>query len=232
MRAKKLVYVFVLPLLFGFASERNFLDPGDTPVALVKKIVKNVQYAKINQNLWEEAKTGLPLNSGEKVKTGSKSIALILFTDGSGLLTVRENSILTINSKLENKKLNKDTFIEKGTVSFDVNKQEDEEFKFTTPTAVASIRGTTGLFDVADNGESKMILESGSVELLTKSGKKVTLTAGNTVVFDLAGNANVYPSTDNDKKKLGSAKSLNTKKVKIHTNFGDVEVEYFSDEGK
>lgn len=232
MRAKKLVYVFVLPLLFGFASDKNSSSPGDTPVALVKKIVKNVQYAKINQNLWEEAKTGLPLNSGEKVKTSSKSIALILFTDGSGLLTVRENSILIINSKYENKKLNKDTFIEKGTVSFDVNKQEDEEFKFTTPTAVASIRGTTGLFDVAENGESKMILESGSVELLTKSGKKVTLTAGNTVVFDLAGNANVYPSTDDDKKELGQAKSLSTKKVKIHTSFGDVEVEYFSDEDK
>lgn len=232
MKAKKILFVFVLPLFIAFASDKNIPNAGDTPVALVKKIVKNVQYAKINQNLWVEAKTGLPLNSGEQVKTGSKSIALILFTDGSGLLTVRENSILTINSKLENKKLNKDTFIEKGTVSFDVNKQEDEEFKFTTPTAVASIRGTTGLFDVAENGESKMILESGSVELLSKSGKKVTLTTGNTVVFDLAGNANIYPSTEDDKKKLGQAKSLNTKKVKIHTNFGDVEVEYFSDDNK
>jgi len=232
MRTKIFVYVFVLPLLLGFASDRNFPNSGDTPVALIKKIVKNVQYAKINQNLWEEAKTGLPLNSGEKVKTGSKSIALILFTDGSGLLNVRENSILTINSKLENKKLNKDTFIEKGTVSFEVNKQEDEEFKFTTPTAVASIRGTTGLFDVLENGESKMILETGSVELFSKSGKKVTLTAGNTVVFDLAGNANVYPSTDDDKKKLGSAKSLNTKKVKIKTENGEVDVEFFSDDNK
>jgi len=230
MRAKKLVFVFVLPLLFGFASDKNSLNSGDTPVALVKKIVKNVMYAKINQNLWEEAKTGLPLNSGEQVKTGPKSIALILFTDGSGLLNVRENSILTINSKLDNKRLNKDTFIEKGTVSFDVKKQEDEEFKFTTPTAVASIRGTKGLFDVLDDGESKMILESGSVELLGKSGKKVTLTAGNTVVFDKAGNANLYPSTDADKKKLGQAKSLSTKKVKIQTAFGIVEVEYFPDE--
>jgi ferric-dicitrate binding protein FerR (iron transport regulator) len=114
-----------------------------------------------------------------------------------------------------------------------VNKQADEEFKFTTPTAVASIRGTEGLFEVADNGESVMVLKTGSVELQTKTGKKVTLTAGNTAVFDLEGNATVTPSTEDDKKKLSQATSLTTKKVIIKTSTGEeITVEYFSGENK
>lgn len=232
MKAKSLLIVFILPLLFGFASDKNSSYPEDTPVALVKKIVRNVDYRKVGQDDWATARTGLPLSNGEEVRTASNSLALILFTDGSGLLRVQPNSVLKVYGDFADKKMNKNTFIDKGTVGFDVKKQEDEEFKFTTPTAVASIRGTEGLFEVADNGESVMILKTGSVELQTKTGKKVTLTQGNTAVFDLEGNVTITPSTENDKKKLGQATSLSTKKVIIKTNIGDVMVEFFSGENK
>lgn len=233
MKAKSLMIVFILPLLFGFASDKNSFKPGDTPVALVKKIIKNVDFRKSAESDWEIARTGQPLNNGGEVRTAANSIALVLFTDGSGLLKVQPNSILTVRGEFVNKKMNKDTFIEKGTVGFDVNKQEDEEFKFTTPTAVASIRGTEGVFEVAENGESIMILKSGSVELQTKTGKKVTLTAGNTAVFDLEGNATVTPSTEDDKNKMSKATSLTTKKVRIKTSTGEeIMIEYFSDENK
>jgi len=233
MKAKSLIIVFILPLLFGFAAYKSLPNSDDTPVALVKKIIKNVTYKKAGQDDWATARTGLPLVNGEEVKTGSNSLALILFTDGSGLLKVQPNSILKVYGEFENKKINKNTFIDKGSVGFDVNKQEDEEFKFTTPTAVASVRGTEGLFEVADNGESVMVLKSGSVELQTKTGKKVTLTAGNTAVFDLEGNATVAPSTEDDKKRLGQATTLTTRKVIMKTNTGDeIIIEYFSGDNK
>jgi hypothetical protein len=231
MKAKKFLILLIIPLLLGFASENKSPLSGDTPVALVKKIVKDVFYKKTaEQTDWERAKTGLPLKDGEQVKTDSKSLALILFTDGSGLLRVRENSIVNVYGTANNKRMDKNTVINRGEVQFEVNKQQDEEFKFTTPTAVASIRGTEGLFNVADNGDSKMILENGNVELTTKTGKKVTLTAGNTAVFDQSGEAKIYSSTQADKEQLSKAKSLNTKKVKINTNSGEVEIEYFSDQ--
>ncbi len=47
----------------------------------------------------EVAKTGVPLKNGEQVKTGYKSLALVLFTDGTGLLRVRENSTMYIYGK-------------------------------------------------------------------------------------------------------------------------------------
>lgn len=232
MRITRISLLAIILLSFTFAAYKIFPEGEDSPVALVKKIIKNVDYRKSNQSDWETAKTGLPLYNGQQVRTETKSVALILFTDGSGLLRVGENSVLNVYGQRDNKKLNKNTYIDKGSVGFDVNKQEDEEFKFTTPTAVASIRGTTGLFDVFENGESTMILEKGSVDLQSKTGKKVILTSGNTARFDLQGNATVVPSSDEDKKRLEQSKSLSTKKVIIKTKFGDVEVEYFSDNNK
>lgn len=232
MRAKKILMLLFLSMSLTFASDRILPGGDETPVAQVKKIIRNVEYKEKKESEWQTAKTSSPLYDGGRVKTDAKSVALILFTDGSGLLRVRENSILNVYAEINNRKMNKNTFIDQGSVSFDVNKQEDEEFKFTTPTAVASIRGTTGLFDVVENGESTMILERGNVDLETKSGKKVNLAAGYTASFDLQGNVNVVPSSDDDKKRLAQAKSLTTKKVIIKTKFGDVEVEYFPDESK
>jgi hypothetical protein len=229
MRAKNLIFTLILPFILGFNSDK-ISEPGDdTPVALVKKIVKDVTYKK-GGNDWEEAKTGLPLKNGEDVRTGSKSLALILFTDGSGLLRVRENAILNIYGEKNGKKLNKNTVVNKGLIGFDVNKQaEDEEFKFTTPTAVASIRGTAGFLEVDENKNLTFSLESGSSELQSLTGEKLgTVTAGNTAKMDDKGNFSITPTSDADKKKNEQTRTLTTKKITIMTNKGAVVIEYYT----
>ncbi len=230
MRAKSLIFIFILPIVFGFTSDKILKSVDDTPVALVKKIIKDVTYKKAGVSDWENAKTGLPLKDGEEVRTGSKSLALILFSDGSGLLRVRENAILHIYGAKDGKKLNKNTFIEKGLIGFDVNKQGDEEFKFTTPTAVASIRGTAGFIDVDDNNTTTLSLESGTVEFESTKGEKKsgTVTGGNTAKIDFEGNIEINPASEEDKKKNEQTRSLTTKKVIIKTNRGTVVLEYYS----
>ena len=234
MKAKSLIIVFIFPFLLGISSERHSPKNTDTPVALVKKIVQNVTYRKSDQSDWDVAKTGLPLYDGGQVKTESKSLALILFTDGSGLLRVRENSLLNVYGKPENKKLNKNTYIDKGLIGFDINKQADEEFKFTTPSAVASIRGTAGSLEVDKDSATTIILEKGTLEFQALTGDKRsgTLTGGNTARIERRGNVKINLSTEEDKNKNNSTKNLNTKKVKIKTKFGDVELEYYSPEEK
>lgn len=228
MRAKSLPLIFILPLIFGFISDVSPSRTPDNPVALVKKIVKDVTYKKAGQSNWDFAKTGLPLNDGDEVKTDSKSLALILFTDGSGLIRVRENSVLNIYGTRDNKKLNKNTVLNKGLIGFDVNKQEDEEFKFTTPTVVASIRGTGGTLGV-DDDNTTIFLELGHLQFQATRGNKQSgdLTAGNTAFIDKNGNINIQKATKEDTLKHNVTKMLNTKKVKIRTNHGSVEIEYF-----
>lgn len=230
MRAKSLLFIFILPIVFGFTSDKVLKSVDDTPVALVKKIIKDVTYKKAGVSDWENAKTGLPLKDGEEVRTGSKSLALILFSDGSGLLRVRENAILHIYGAKDGKKLNKNTYIDKGLIGFDVKKQGDEEFKFTTPTAVASIRGTAGFIDVDDDNTTTLSLESGTVEFESTKGerKSGTVTGGNTAKIDSEGNIEINPASEDDKKKNEQTRSLTTKKVIIKTNRGTVVLEYYS----
>jgi len=219
-----------MPWFIGFTSDENLPPTGDTPVALVKKIVKNVTYKKAGQSDWELAKTGDPLFDQGQVKTGSKSLALVLFTDGSGLLRVRENAVLNIYGKRNDKQLDKNTYIDKGLIGFEVNKQENAEFKFTTPTAVASIRGTLGFIEVGSDSSTTISLEKGSVEFQSTRGNKGsgTVTGGNTAKIDLLGNVNLNSATEEDKNKNSTTKQLTTKKVKIKTPQGDIEIEYYS----
>lgn len=235
MKWKKLLFVFTVPFIVGFVSGGKSSTSSDAPVALVKKIVKDVHYKKADASDWDIAKTGLPLKDGEEVKTGSKSLALILFTDGSGLLRVRENAILHIYGQKENQKMNKNTFVQKGLVGFDVKKQsEDEEFKFTTPTVVASIRGTNGFLNYSDDSTFTMSLNAGNAWLnfTGQGGGSGTLGAGNTVTIGPNGQFNFRSQNQNDKNLSNFTQQTETKKLIIKTESGDLQINYYGNENK
>ncbi len=204
-----------------------------SPVALVKKIVKDVTYrTAVDKSDWEIAKTGQPLYDGGEVKTGIKSLALVLFTDGSGLLRVRENSILHIYGQTENKKLNKDAFLEKGLIGFDVTKQQqEEEFKLTTPTVVASIRGTAGFMSF-DNQDSTttIFLEHGEVDFKhTISGNSGKVTSGKSALIYSNGNISYDSISTTNKKIYKFTRTTSSKKIIIETKYGSFEINYYSE---
>ncbi len=225
---KKIILLLLIPLI-AFTNICLAGDPPDgSTVALVKKIVKDVTYKKSGQSDWEVAKTGTPLSDGGQVKTGANSLALVLFTDGSGLLRVRENTVLNIYGTKDGKKMNKNTFIEKGRLGFEVNKQEDDEFKFTTPTAVASIRGTAGLFKVDSLGTTLVGIE-GLIDVRCPNdpSKYGQLQPGQTVYLNQNCELVINQSTEEDKKEYTDTKKTTNKKVKVKTSYGDIEIEYY-----
>lgn len=247
---KRIVLIIItLALILGISG--SYLLPNDTPVALVKKIVRDVVKRVSSDNDWEAAKTGEPLYDGGEVRTGSNSLALILFTDGSGLLRVRENSIANIYGEQKEKSVDKNTFVQRGVIGFDVNKQsEDEEFKFTTPTMVASIRGTSGFIKVEDIGNNTgnenqnqnnnnnqnvlttLVVEKGSIEVQSTVGDKkiMTVTAGESLTSDSEGDMKIGNTTDDQIKTLKTSKATESKKVRFTVNGVTYEVEYFESE--
>ncbi|MBN1299803.1 MAG: FecR domain-containing protein [Melioribacteraceae bacterium] len=230
MKIIKQVFFFTLFIGIALAFTAGNFHDDQTPVALVKKIVKDVQYKSADETDWEAAKMGEPLMDGGEVKTGFQSLALVLFTDGSGLLRVRENSILNIYGEKSKRAMNKNTFIQEGVVGFEVNKQsEDEEFKFTTPTMVASIRGTEG---VIDGDQNKVLCESGLIELAALIGQKETgvLTGGNAAQVTEDGQLKIYEMTDAEKQQLQQTKQITIKKIRVETEDGTLEVEYYEEE--
>ena len=229
MKVNKIIMFFVfVVIVFSFFTGGNLSASDKTPIALVKKILKDVTYKENADADWELAKTGIPLQDGQEIKTGNKSLALILFTDGSGLLRVRENSILHIYGEKEINKLNKNTFLEKGQLGFQVSKQEDEQFKFTTPTVVASIRGTGGYIDVEDDSSTTVVCETGLIELQATGGEKQSgnLSAGNSANISSNGQIQINPMSQEQQSELNKNKQTETKKIKIKTKEGEIEIEY------
>jgi hypothetical protein len=222
---KRIILLLVLvPFIFSSVSKGQ----NNSPVALVKKIVKEVTFKKTSDSEWDLAKTGTPLMDGGQVRTGSKSLALVLFTEGS-LLRVRENSILNIYGSKEGNKVSRNTVITKGTLGFDVQKQGDDEFKFTTPTAVASIRGTDGLI-FCDSTVTRVFLENGElyIESTTDPTKNGSIVGGEKVTQNQDGTFTTTPLTDDERNIITQAKTQTTKKVIIKTAHGDVEIEYYT----
>jgi hypothetical protein len=225
---KKLILPVLLILFSSFITGEFLLSNDETPIALIKKIIKDVTFKESEEADWELAKTGVPLQDGQEVKTGTKSLALILFTDGSGLLRVRENSILHIYGEKDAQKLNKNTFLQKGQLGFQVSKQEDEQFKFTTPTVVASIRGTGGYIDVPDDSSTTIVCETGLIQLQATGGQKQSgdLAGGNSANINSNGQITINPMTQNQQNQLNKNKQTETKKIKIKTKEGEIEIEY------
>jgi hypothetical protein len=200
---------------------------NDAPVAIIMKVIKDVSIKKGTGN-WVPAKMGLPLSSTDEIKTGDKSLALIKFTDNS-ILRVRENSTLKIFADKNKGNLSKNTYIDQGKVGFHVTKQQNEEFKFTTPTMVASIRGTSGEF-VVFSDSTLLILGEGIVDILARKGPggSGTIHAGEHMTVDSQGNIVLYTNTEKEKDELGNSEKSNIKRLVIKTNQGDLIIEYLS----
>ena len=215
------VFILIFTSLV-FAQDKN-------PVALVRKAVKDVKHENVDKVI-KDAKPGTPLLDGELIKTGFKSLALVKFLDGS-LIRVRGNSSLTIHGKKEGKKQIANTVIHSGELNFNVNKQEEDEFKFTTPTGIASIRGTVGNIEVTEEATT-FLLESGRVDLEATQGEKSsgTLTPGKFAKIDRSGKIEFGDLSDAQKKKIKNSKMTKVKKLRIETENGIYEIEYLDNE--
>ena len=210
------------PIKSSASTELNVLNSS---IGLVTKIVNKVTLFRDQKP--EDCKTGKTLVTGDKLETGDRSLAIVKFLDNS-LLKVQEKSALIIYADKNNKELNKNTHIDKGTVGFKVTKQENEEFKFSTPTMVASIRGTEGFFDVNDNGSTFLAVANGTVEIEAKSGSRESgvVQGGYYVEVSEDGKIEVKENDENINKKLENVQKVSTKTIKIKTSAGDIIIEY------
>ena len=150
----------------------------EATVAVVTKVIPDVSRKESGKD-WLAANRGETLSSGDRVRTGSgKSLAVIKFKDNS-FVKVRENSDLTITGEVKGSDFMKDVFLQKGVIGFSVQKQKkDEQFRFTSPTSVASIRGTGGAF-ITSTSSDTLIVSEGNVNFTNSvSGQSVDVPAG------------------------------------------------------
>ncbi len=145
-------------------------------VALITKTIQDVK-KQSGEAEWTKAAKGASLVSGDRVKTGQRSFAVVKFIDNS-IVRVRELSELTLVTENSGTGILRNVGLSKGAYGFEVRKQQNDQFRLTTPTSVASIRGTKGKFS-GGQGSDTLIVTEGLVSLHNNaSGKDVDVAEG------------------------------------------------------
>jgi hypothetical protein len=182
-----LVLIVVVAALLA-APAWNFQEKKPI-AAYIIKVVKDVERRSGKTEGWSKALALTELKAGYEVRTQEQSLALIKFADDSKV-TVRPKSILTIQGEVQGGKiLNRDIYIERGRTLFDIKKQKEEQFRFTSPISVASIRGTLGGtgFDAGSEFADITIITGVADFASSRSGCQVQVGAGMTGTIDSTG---------------------------------------------
>ncbi len=204
MRTSYILLLVCLVSSFCTAISAPLYD-SDKPVALIYKPVGSVEYLKEGKK-WTKAAPATPLLSGDQVKTGANSFVIVKFIENS-ILRLQENSQITIRAELTaNKEFSKDVNLDHGELTFDVKKRENEKFEFSTPTSVASIRGTQGLLIDGADSSDVLILGAGIVLFTNNvSNQSVNVNAGQTAYSYRNGKIEVKKTTPAELQKLQGA---------------------------
>jgi hypothetical protein len=165
--------VVTLAVLLGAGPQAQAQSPV---VGLISKVIQDVTRRVTGQD-WEKAARGQTLASGDMVKTGQKSFAILKLKDNS-LLRLREESEVVVTGTLHGKAFSKSIQVRQGVVGFNIRKQgTNEQFRFSSPTSVASVKGTGGVLRV--NGSDTLTVVEGLVSLTNSvSNSSVDVPAG------------------------------------------------------
>jgi len=187
---------FLLPLIVIAAFSASSLV-AET-IAVVLKSKGNIQLYRSGKVSDQSIKRGFRLQDGDKLVTGPKAYAALRFIDDASLLRIRANSTCSIKGKKEKNELIKNVYLEVGTIFARVTKQRGK-FEISTPTSVASVKGTEWITEQILDGATYYYGRTGVVEISNDAGAAL-LREGETVeVLD----ANTAPVTRKSKPGEG-----------------------------
>jgi hypothetical protein len=183
-------------------------SPDEKAIGLVSKVIMDVtRWAPTTD--WVKAQRGDILDAGHMLRTGERSVAVIKLKDNS-LLRLREKSQVTLAGGTLNNAFQKGVSVNGGTVGFRVQKQRPgEEFRFSTPTSVASIRGTEGSFTRSDSADVFTILMGLGRITNLNSMTAADVPAGFTAISRTDGHLEVHLATEDEKNAAARASDLN-----------------------
>ena len=193
-------------------------------VALLTKTIQEVS-KRTSPDEWKRASKGEPLLSGDQVRTGQKSIAIVKFIDNS-LVRVRELSELTIQGESGTPgRLSKTVRLGGGAFGFDIQKQkQNEQFRLTSPTSVASIRGTQGKMS-GGLGHDTLVVTEGLINFKNSaSNNEIEVPAGYIAFSNEDGSISSRPATALELADANSAATgglLNNLNLELRDNQGN-----------
>ena len=192
---KKYIYFFILcSFLFSQVG-----------LAIVTKSSGDVEYKYyLDTDFSSSIKPGTQLFNNDLIRTGSDGFVKFSYLDDGTTIKVHKDTELYIGGQINKQNISKRINMSNGTLKLDVSKQTEDEFKIITPTSVASVKGTSFILEISDEGDKFYGFE-GVVEVLNKeSNQIVNLSKNLKVISSVDGNINSEIITDNDTELLDS----------------------------
>ena len=147
-------------------------------IAVATKIKGMVEIMPVGKKDFANLNPGTILSDGDKIRTGSKGFAAIIFIDDKSTLKLKENSEAVITGQRSAASISKKINMDVGTVRATITKQ-NTDFVIQTPTSVASVKGTDfWLVTDPENGDQIIGIE-GIVGLTNiETGQEVDVSEG------------------------------------------------------
>ncbi len=204
-------------VLFAFVASVAFMmaTPPSSNIALFW-VVKNTVEKKDSSDQWVKAQKGDLIYGGNFVRTEKESFTLVKFNDAS-TLRLGSNAEVQIYGDKNPQSAN----VSSGDVGFTMTKRVNGQFEFTTPTSVASIRGTEGILTVQMDGTDFLSIVEGLVQFSNKfSNKTIDVSAGQTGESSKDGGLNTHQTTQEDLNRLSQLDNqLNQQQHKLEMWF-------------
>ena len=164
------IIFFIICFSFAFSA-------GAKVVAAISTLKGLVMVKPVGSRKYIPAYKGQMLKNGEWLKTKEGVFVAIVFLDGSNIKIQQQTEVKISSYRMTAKELKTNLEMSKGQAWSNVADQgAGGEFTITTPTAVASVKGTE--FDLEydiDKGETTLIVLAGEVEF---AGELGTILAG------------------------------------------------------
>ncbi|RKY51019.1 MAG: hypothetical protein DRP86_02670 [Candidatus Neomarinimicrobiota bacterium] len=195
-------------------------------LAMVAKTRGVVTFRHENERAFKNtAKAGTILENGDVIKTGKESFVALIFLDDKSQVKLLANCDLEIRGEKVRNQLNKDLSMNFGELKAEISDQRGGEFKISTPTSVASVKGTDFWILSDPRLGDKVIGLSGLVELMNQiTGYTVSVGPNQTGLSLLNGSVNVQVTNPNDIPRdiVVNEKELQQLKIQFQTPRGDM----------
>ncbi len=147
-------------------------------IAVATKVKGLVEIMPDGKDSFSDLKPGSILSDGDKLRTGSKGFAAIIFIDDKSTLKLKENSEAVITGQRSAKSISKKINMDIGTVRATITKQ-NTDFVIQTPTSVASVKGTD-FWLVTDPSDGDLIIGIEGLVGLTnnETGQEIDVSEG------------------------------------------------------
>ena len=189
-----------LPLLLLSLLLASGLQAANESIALVVK-ASGEAVRVTSANAEEALTTGMRLNDGDKLRTGTDGRVVLIFTDDKSQLKLVPETQIVLHGQRQGRTVDKEVEMDLGTLWTRVSRG-GSGMRIATPTSVASVKGTAWWTRIGEGGLTYVITEEGVVNLLSKkSGENVDVSLGRIGSSDDDG-AEVRDATGDDTEDL------------------------------